>query len=216
MAKEKGKGFFAEFKKFITRGNVLDMAVGVIVGGAFTAIVNALSNNILKPIINWVLALILGKEGLTGIVTFLPKGRVYKDILNDAGVKIGQEIDMAASFYIDWGAVISAVINFLLIAFVLFSIVRIINKVADAKEEAIHGVEANEKKAIKKIRKEEKVSKLEATAIYLRRLEEAKAAEEEAARVAAEKAAEEARIAEEKAMANTNLLAEIRDLLKNK
>ena len=203
MAKEKGKGFFAEFKKFITRGNVLDMAVGVIVGGAFTAIVNALSNNILKPIINWVLALILGKEGLTGIVTFLPKGRVYKDILNDAGVKIGQEIDMAASFYIDWGAVISAVINFLLIAFVLFSIVRIINRVADAKDEAINGVDANEKKAIKKIRKEEKVSKLEAAAIYLRRMEEAKAAEE-------------ARIAEEKAMANTNLLAEIRDLLKNK
>ena len=47
------KKFFKEFKTFITRGNVLDMAVGVIVGGAFTAIVNALSNNILKPVINW-------------------------------------------------------------------------------------------------------------------------------------------------------------------
>ena len=53
------KKFFAEFKKFITRGNVVDMAVGVIVGGAFTAIVNGLSNFVLKPIINWVLALIL-------------------------------------------------------------------------------------------------------------------------------------------------------------
>ena len=46
------KRFFGEFKKFITRGNVLDMAVGVIVGGAFTAIINALSNNILKPFIS--------------------------------------------------------------------------------------------------------------------------------------------------------------------
>ena len=216
MARDKSKGFFAEFKKFITRGNVLDMAVGVIVGGAFTAIVNALSNNILKPIINWVLALILGKEGLTGIVTFLPKGRIYKDVLNDAGAVIGQEIDMAASFYIDWGAVISAIINFLLIAFVLFAIVRMMNRVADAKEQAINGVEANEKKAIRKIRKEEKVSKLEATAIYLKRLEEARAAKAEEERLVAEKAAEEARLAEEKAMANTMLLTEIRDLLKNK
>ena len=53
------KNFFGEFKKFITRGNVLDMAVGVIVGGAFTAIVNGLSNFILKPIINYLLFLIL-------------------------------------------------------------------------------------------------------------------------------------------------------------
>ena len=91
MAKEKGKGFFAEFKKFITRGNVLDMAVGVIVGGAFTAIVNALSNSILKPIINWVLALVFGKKGLTELLTFLPKGKVYKDILSDTGEVIGKE-----------------------------------------------------------------------------------------------------------------------------
>ena len=49
------KKFFAEFKKFITRGNIVDMAVGVIVGSSFTAIVNGLSNNILKPIINWLL-----------------------------------------------------------------------------------------------------------------------------------------------------------------
>ena len=47
--------FFGEFKKFITRGNVVDMAVGVIVGSSFTAIVNALSNNILKPLINYLL-----------------------------------------------------------------------------------------------------------------------------------------------------------------
>lgn len=218
MAKEKGKGFFAEFKKFITRGNVLDMAVGVIVGGAFTAIVNALSNSILKPIINWVLALVFGKKGLTELLTFLPKGKVYKDILSDTGEVIGKEIDLAASFYIDWGAVITAIINFLLIAFVLFCIVRMINRVAEAKSEAMDTaqLERNQKKEIKKIRKEMKITTLEAEAIYLDRLEKEKEAKAEEERIAAEKAAEEARLAQEKEMANTVLLSEIRDLLKNK
>lgn len=67
------KKFFGEFKKFITRGNVIDMAVGVIVGSAFTAIVNALSNNILKPFINFLLAKIFGKDSLTELYTFLQK-----------------------------------------------------------------------------------------------------------------------------------------------
>ena len=54
-----------EFKTFITRGNVLDMAVGVIIGGAFTGVVNGLSNYILKPIINWLIALVWGKDTLS-------------------------------------------------------------------------------------------------------------------------------------------------------
>jgi len=111
------KKFFKEFKTFITRGNVLDMAVGVIVGGAFTAIVNALSNNILKPIINWLLALIMGKDALSEVFTFLTK-----TTLEDG------TIDLANSIYIDWGAFINAIINFLLIALVLFMIVKAINK----------------------------------------------------------------------------------------
>ena len=80
MAKEKRIGrikkFFGEFKKFITRGNVLDMAVGVIVGGAFTGIVNGLSNFILKPLINALLAVVLGDGALEGAITVL--GRVYQ------------------------------------------------------------------------------------------------------------------------------------------
>ena len=95
------KKFFGEFKKFITRGNVLDMAVGVIVGGAFTAIVNGLSNNVLKPIINYLLALMLGKDALTDVYTFLGD-KVY---LEDGTV------DLANCFYIDWGAFINAVIK---------------------------------------------------------------------------------------------------------
>lgn len=131
--KAKKDGFFKDFKKFITRGNVLDMAVGVIVGGAFTAIINALSNNILKPIINWLLALIMGKNSLSEIYTFLGDP-VY---VKDANGVITTEIDLANSIYIDWGAFINAIINFLLIAFTLFVIVRTINNIRkrlDAKE----------------------------------------------------------------------------------
>ena len=129
------KKFFAEFKKFITRGNIVDMSVGVIVGGAFTAIVNGLSNFVLKPIINWVLALLLGKDALSDIYTYLKP--VYVDEIGADGVATGnQVIDLAQSIYIDWGAFINAIINFLLIALVLFSIVKIINKVSDAQKKA--------------------------------------------------------------------------------
>ncbi|MBE5746847.1 MAG: large conductance mechanosensitive channel protein MscL [Clostridiales bacterium] len=228
MAKKTGavKGFFGEFKKFITRGNVLDMAVGVIVGGAFTAIVNGLSNFVLKPIINWILALILGKNGLSGIYTFLPNCKVWKDTgltmeINGVAQPI-YDIDLANSIYIDWGAFINAIINFLLIAFVLFMIVRTINKFSENREKALAGAKLakEEKKEIKQIAKEQNVSKKTARVIYAQRVleeKEAKEAAEAAAKAEAEaKAAEEARIAEEKATANTRLLAEIRDLLKGK
>ena len=114
------KKFFAEFKKFITRGNVVDMAVGVIVGSSFTAIVNGLSNNVLKPIINWLLALLLGKDSLSEVYTFLTKATTAEGT-----------VDLANSIYIDWGAFINAVINFLITAFILFCIVRFINRARD-------------------------------------------------------------------------------------
>mgnify|MGYP004669414157 FL=1 len=125
--KRKKSKFFSEFKDFITRGNVLDMAVGVIVGGAFTSIVNSLSNHILKPIINWVLALIFGQNSLSGIYTYLKKSYVEGT----------QEIDLANSIYIDWGEFINAIINFLLIAFVLFCIVKTINSIHTKMEETL-------------------------------------------------------------------------------
>lgn len=109
------KKFFKEFKEFITRGSVLDMAVGVIVGSAFTAIVTALSNNILKPIINWILTLIFGQNSLSDIYTYLKK------------VEVDGVVDLTQSIYIDWGAFINAIINFIIIAFVLFVIVKAIN-----------------------------------------------------------------------------------------
>ncbi len=212
------KNFFEEFKKFITRGNILDMAVGVIVGGAFTSIVNALSNNILKPIINWILALVLGKEGLSGAITMLSPAFKEVEVLDDLGAVIGktQELDLPNSIYIDWGAFISAIINFLLIAFVLFSIVRMMNNIAKARERAILDMDINEKKAVAKIAREQNLKRKEAQAIYDAQVAQAQAKKAEEERIAAEKAAAEAAAEAEKAMANTRLLEEIRDLLKNK
>ena len=121
------KKFFGEFKKFITRGNVMDMAVGVIIGGAFSAIVTALTNHVLMPVVNWFLLLITGGNGLDSIYTYLNK----VETVNDLGEKV---IDTANSIYIDWGAFITAIINFILIAFVLFMIIRTINKVAETNK----------------------------------------------------------------------------------
>lgn len=118
------KKFFREFKAFITRGNVIDMAVGVIVGGAFTAIVTALTNQIFKPLVNWALS---GADGgLEQAVTML---KVVKD---ETGA-----IDMTKSIYIDWGAFITAVLNFFIIAFILFAIVKTINAARGVAEEQV-------------------------------------------------------------------------------
>lgn len=170
------KKFFAEFKKFITRGNVLDMAVGVIVGGAFTAIVNAMSNNILKPVINWVLAKIIGADALSDLFTYLQK------VLAADG-----SIDLEQSIYIDWGAFINAIINFLLTAFVLFCIVKIMNSLKEGNkkfvEELAGGLTPEDRKELKA--RKIKASNKEAVAAYL--AEKAKKAEEEK-RAAEEKA----------------------------
>lgn len=143
MAKEKKKkkGFFKEFGEFISRGNVLDMAVGVIIGGAFSAIVTALTDNILKPIINFILALIFKAEGLEGIYTFL----------KPAYLEDGVTLDLANSIYIDWGSFINAIINFLLIALILFLIIRTINHVRRASEEY--------KEALEKVRAEREAAR---------------------------------------------------------
>ena len=147
------KKFFSEFKTFITRGNVIDMAVGVIVGSSFTAIVNGMSNFILKPIINKLLSLIFDANSLSELYTFLT--RVDKDVLDEAGNVIGKEADLAQSIYIDWGAFINAVINFFIVALVLFTIVKMINKLrADQKafseRLADLTLDRNERKELKK------------------------------------------------------------------
>ena len=122
------KKILEEFKKFITRGNVVDMAVGVLVGSSFTAIVNGLSNFILKPVINWFLWLIFGEDSLSEVYTFLKRVDKIEEIVDDAGNTIQQVVpDLAKSIYIDWGSFINAVLNFFIIAVILFGIVKIFN-----------------------------------------------------------------------------------------
>ena len=185
------KNFFAEFKKFITRGNVMDMAVGVIVGGAFTAIVNGLSNFILKPLINYLLALILGKDTLAGIHTMLLPAYTT----DEAGAEV---LDLANSIYIDWGSFINAIINFFLIALVLFCIVRMFNRMRDNQKEAAEKSKGRKaKKADRKVMKAEGINTRDKAAVaawYAARAEKA-AAEAAAAAAAAEEQARLDRLA---------------------
>ena len=190
------KKFFEEFKKFITRGNIIDMSVGVIVGGAFTSIVNALSNNILKPLINWILALVLGSDSLSGIYTYLTKVTVKDEITGE------EVVDLAQSIYIDWGAFVNAIINFLIIAFVLFSIVKFINVLSDQK------AKMNDMK-FKIERKQAKGKKLNKKELAFLEAEAKRLAEEEQKKLELEEA-------EKNKVTTESLLSEIRDLLKTR
>ena len=152
------KGFFGEFKEFITRGNVLDMAVGVIIGGAFTAIVTALTGGILQPIINWIISSIAGGDGLTACRTILgnPVYHWVSTVVEEGGQpveKLVKEIDWSQTNYIDWGAFITAVINFLLVALILFIIIKVINNV---HQKGIAAKEALLKKGEEKPEEEKK------------------------------------------------------------
>ena len=192
------KKFFKEFKTFISRGNVIDLAVGVIIGGAFSAIVTALTNQILMPLINWLLAAILGKEGMAGAVTVLSPAYMQ----NELGESV---LDLANSIYIDWGAFITAIINFLLIALVLFCIVKAINSVNAGVKKGKNRFAPLSNEDVKALRKEGKsFSEIEAIA------KEKEAADAEAARIAAEEAAANAPKTEQQ------LLSEIVELLKEK
>lgn len=93
------KKFFKEFKEFIAKGNVLDLAVGVIIGGAFSSIVTSLTDNIINPLINCI-----------------------------GGAEIQGKIHLIGENYIDYGAFISAIINFIIMAFIIFCIVKAVNK----------------------------------------------------------------------------------------
>ena len=101
MAEKEVKGikkFFEEFKAFAMRGNVLDMAVGVVIGGAFTAIVNSLVGDIINPLI----------------------GLFFNADFSEVGIHVGDVM-------IGIGAFITAIINFLIVAFVLFVVIKFVN-----------------------------------------------------------------------------------------
>jgi len=168
--REKGKGFFAEFKEFINKGNAFMLAVGVVIGGAFSAIVTAVVN-ILLSVATWGVP-----GGLKGLITVLPAapgnaaqqgpvGQVFtSDQLVDKtiefagtqGVEITKESDTFVQWQnallgkytlhgtkysfngaavIDWGAFLTAVISFIIIAIVLFIIVKLTNAAQKKREE---------------------------------------------------------------------------------
>ncbi len=116
-AMEKGKGFANEFREFIMRGNVMDLAVGVIIGGAFQSIINSLVNDIIMPIIS----------ALTGGIDF-SNWFVSLDGSNYTTLAEAQEAGAAT---LNYGVFITAVINFLLMALVIFCIVKSLNKLSE-------------------------------------------------------------------------------------
>lgn len=203
--------YIGEFKKFINRGNVVDMSVGVIVGSAFTAIVTALSNNILKPLVNFFLATLFDADTLTEIYTFLKP--VYADILDDDGNIIGSEIDLAQSIYIDWGALIHAIINFFLIAIVLFTIVKIINKVRTEQKEFAEKIAERtlDRKERRELR-EHGVNPRDKAAVEAYFAEKQRAAEEAAAK-AKKEAEEKARLEREQNPTTEDLLKKILEVI---
>ena len=125
--KKKTKGFFGEFREFISKGSVMDMAVGIIIGGAFQAIINSLVNDILMPLIG----MIINTESL-------------------ADLKV-----MVGTAEITYGAFIAAIINFLLMALVLFIIVKAMNTIREKtkkEEEEAPKEDSDEVKLLKEIR----------------------------------------------------------------
>lgn len=192
------KKFWSEFKKFITRGNVVDMAVGVTVATAFTAIVSAFTKGFISPI----LAL------LTSDAELAEAKWVIRPELTELGAD-GQVVVTRAEVAIMWGDFLQAILDFLLIAFILFVMMRVANRLSarasrltnDLKTMAGIGVE--EAEAAKKA-KEEADAKAKA---------EAEAAAEKA-RLEAEQKAEEARAEADSLKREIELLTEIRDLLK--
>ena len=114
-AVEKGTGFLKEFKDFISKGNVIDLAVGVIIGGAFSGIVTSLVTNIVTPLIS----ILTGKIAFADLFIALD-GNEYATL--EAATEAGAST-------INYGLFIQGVINFLITAFVIFLMVRFINKI---------------------------------------------------------------------------------------
>jgi large conductance mechanosensitive channel len=114
-------GILSEFKQFIARGNVMDMAVGIVVGAAFTAIVTSLVGDVINPIIGMII----------GGIDF---SNYYLD-LSQGGYATLKEAETAGAPIIKYGLFINAVIKFLIVAFVVFMMVKQINRLKSQFEE---------------------------------------------------------------------------------
>ncbi|WP_204112886.1 large conductance mechanosensitive channel protein MscL [Shimia biformata] len=121
-----------EFKDFIAKGNVMDMAVGIIIGAAFTAIVKSMVGDLINPIVG----LFLGGVDFTNLYVVLAG-----EVADGASLEAARE---AGAAVFAWGAFVMAVINFLIIAFVVFMLVRYVNKVKEAAQKQEEAAEVEE------------------------------------------------------------------------
>ena len=123
--KNKKPSLWQEFKEFAIKGNAMALAVGTIIGGAFSTITKSLTNDIIMPIVN----IFLGGTDFAELKLELPRlVPVYEDVLNEAGEVIGQEL---VPHYLTYGNFISAIINFAILALVVFWLVKGLNKLSE-------------------------------------------------------------------------------------
>lgn len=146
MAKKKST-FGADFKKFISRGNVVDMAVGVVVGGAFSKIVTGFVNYIINPFVG----IFLKSGSLDSIKTVITPAE-----LNEAGEVVKAEVAIL------WGTWAQTIVDFLIIAFCIFCCVRMINKIKDKANEKELAAKAEADAAAKKAADEKAAADAEA------------------------------------------------------
>ena len=123
MSKKNGKSLLNEFKEFAIKGNAMALAVGTIIGGAFTTITKSVTNDLIMPVVN----IFMGGADFSDAKIALPRmpwvQPTYETVVNEAGEEIVQEVQN----YLTYGNFISAVINFLILAIVVFLIVKGIN-----------------------------------------------------------------------------------------
>ena len=129
MSKKNGKkSLWTEFKEFAIKGNAMALAVGTIIGAAFSTITKSLTNDLIMPIVN----IFLGGADFSEAKIALPRmpwvDPTYETVVNEAGEEVVQEVQN----YLTYGNFISAVINFFILAFVVFFIVKLLNKLAEA------------------------------------------------------------------------------------
>lgn len=190
------KKFFADFKKFISRGNVIDLAVGVVVGGAFGKITTSLVNDIIMPLIS----LLFGGKSVADW-----KWVIQEATYDDAGTLLTAETAL------HYGSFIQTIIDFLIIAFSIFLILRIIMNARKGLEELTGKTQRQKRKQLRALVKSGKTRE-EAAAVLAAEEAEAKAKAEAEAAAKAEAEAAAAKAADP---AVTNeLLGEIRDLLR--
>lgn len=127
FSKKKRKAFWEEFRAFAVKGNALALAVGTIIGGAFSTITKSVTNDLIMPIVN----IFLGGSDFSEAKIALPRmpwvEPTYETIVNADGTEVVQEVRN----YLTYGNFLSAVINFLILAFVVFLIVKFLNHLSE-------------------------------------------------------------------------------------